>query len=44
MLIEKGGGAVKKKKKADAPRVANGSVLNSNFAKIGNYVGNDEPH
>jgi hypothetical protein len=44
MLNESRGGPVKKKKKADAPRVANGSVLTSNFTKIGNYVGTDEPH
>jgi hypothetical protein len=45
MLIESRGGGIKKKKKADAPRVANGSVLTSNFTKIGNYVGTDEqPH
>ena len=44
MMIESRGGAVKKKKKVEAPRVANGSVLTSNFTKIGNYVGTDEPH
>lgn len=43
-MIESRGGIVKKKKKNDAPRGANGSVLTSNFTKIGNYVGTDEPH
>jgi len=42
MLIESRGGVVKKKKKNDAPRGANGSVLTSNFTKIGNYVGTEE--
>ena len=44
MMIESRPGAIKKKKK-DAPRGANGSVLTSNFTKIGNFVSSeDAPH
>jgi hypothetical protein len=41
MMIESRGGGVKKKKK-DAPRGANGSVLTSNFTKVGNFVNSEE--
>jgi hypothetical protein len=40
-MIESRAGGVKKKKK-DAPRGANGSVLTSNFTKVGNFVSSEE--
>jgi hypothetical protein len=42
MMIESRGNIAKKKKKNDAPRGTNGSVLTSNFTKIGNFVGTEE--
>jgi hypothetical protein len=42
MMIESRGNVAKKKKKNDAPRGTNGSVLTSNFTKIGNFVGTEE--